>query len=164
MFVLGVEGPEKKCAPPDDNFWNSPFLIRIIRWAGLGSFQTGPWTLLLQTRLASFTLKRDYSHLVRNDLARRIDCALPFVLSFQFQSTGTIMAPGCLTPLFPSAQPYRPPHWATNMVWTSEMPGRNSSTTRLHKVPVFWPLTVHETCNCNRVLLGDISSWPRTIL
>ena len=24
MCVLGVEGSEKKCAPPQDNFWNSP--------------------------------------------------------------------------------------------------------------------------------------------
>ena len=24
MFVLGVEGSEKKCPPPEDNFWNSP--------------------------------------------------------------------------------------------------------------------------------------------
>ena len=24
MCVLGVEGSEEKCAPPQDNFWNSP--------------------------------------------------------------------------------------------------------------------------------------------
>ena len=24
MCFLGVEGSEKKCAPPEDNFWNSP--------------------------------------------------------------------------------------------------------------------------------------------
>ena len=24
MRVLGVEESEKKCAPPEDNFWNSP--------------------------------------------------------------------------------------------------------------------------------------------
>ena len=24
MFVLGMEGSEKKCGPPQDNFWNSP--------------------------------------------------------------------------------------------------------------------------------------------
>ena len=26
MCVLGVEGSEKKCTPPKDNFWNSPYI------------------------------------------------------------------------------------------------------------------------------------------
>ena len=30
MFVLGVEGSEKKKCPPEDNFWNSPEVLQTL--------------------------------------------------------------------------------------------------------------------------------------
>ena len=30
MCVLGVEESEKKCTPPKDNFWNSPWELKPL--------------------------------------------------------------------------------------------------------------------------------------